>query len=386
MSKSPTNLRLICGQPYKDYELALVMKLTFSITANGKCEPAEEQYPLLDDPGTYEVLEAPLVSPPSWDSDLMAFKPGTDVVVQGHAYSYGKSVQTVDAVLELLNFSRVVRVHGDRRIDWQSGQAVFTPAEPFEQMPIRYDRAFGGCDQFYLSKVTDPLVLELNKTQPDLRLTSLTKSHYPRNPCGRGYLIDLSRESSENMLLPNLEFPFDPVTPERLGVGKSDNWISAPLPAAFDWIDPSWFPRIGYLGFTPEYEIPDGGVKEVSLGWVASNLMTIKSVLHGGWHPTFQHGASPGLVFRQMKAGSQMLLRNLFPNHPSRLIQLSERVPEVEIVVSKSNRLSASSHLNAVVLMPDQDQVVEVWSARVKVSRSYTPNELENMDWNISWN
>jgi len=386
MSKTPANLRLISGQPYKDYELALLMKLTFSITANGECEPAKGQHPLLDAPGTYEDLDSPLVSPPSWDSDLMAFKPGTDVVVQGSAYSYGQAAQTVDAELKLMNVSRIVRVHGDRRVDWQGGNPVFTPAEPFEQMPIRYDRAFGGCDQANLAKADDPLQAELNKIQPGLRMDLFTDSHYPRNPCGRGYLIEFSRESSENMLLPNLEFPFDPVTPERLGLGHPNHWMSAPLPATFDWIDPSWFPRIAYLGLTPEYTVPDAGVKEISMGWAASSLLSIKSALKLGFHPTFQHGASPGLILRKLNPGSQMMLRNMFPDHPQRLIQLSKRVPKVEIVVSERERLSASPHLNAVVVMPDQDQVVEVWSARAKVSRPYGQNELDKMSWKIGWN
>jgi len=385
MPKKPANLRLVSGQPYKDYQLALLLKMTFSINASGECEPAKEQYPLLDEPGTYEDLESPLVSPPSWDSDLMAFKPGTDIVVQGSAYSYGKAAQMVDAELKLVNFSRVIRVHGDRRVDWQGGNPVFTPAEPFEQMPVRYDHAFGGCDQAHLSRANDPLVDELKKNEPGLGMDLFTDSHYPRNPSGRGYLIDFNRESSDNMLLPNLEFPFDPITPERLGVGTPSNWLSAPLPAACDWIDPSWFPRIAYLGLAPEFTIPDEGVKEISMGWAASSLMSIKSALNMGFHPTFQHGASPGLVTRQLRAGSQVLLRNMFPNHPERLIQLSARVPKVEIIVSESQRLSTMSHLNSVVVLPDQDQVVEVWSARTKVTRPYAPNELEEMSWNIGW-
>ncbi len=385
MSKIPTNLRLVCAQPYEDYELALVMKLTFSITASGECVPAKTQLPIIVAPVPYETVKTPLVSPPSWDSDLMAFKAGTDVVVQGHAYSYGRAAQTIDAELALPNVSRIVRVHGDRRLDWGMGRPVFTPAEPFELMPLRYDRAYGGCDQFNLGKVTDLLMRELIKTQPALQLDSSSESHYPRNPAGRGFLIEMNRQSSENMLLPNLEFPFDPVTPERLAVGSTDNWMSAPLPATFDWIDPSWFPRIAYLGLTPEHIVPVDGVQEIARGWAAPGLLKLKSVMRGGWHPTFQHGASPGLVLRRLQPGTQMLLRNMFPLHPERRLQLSSKVPQVEISITESNRVATTSNLSAVVVLPDQDQVVEVWSARAKVTRPYAQNELENMKWKIGW-
>lgn len=385
MPDTPANLRLVCGQPYEDHELALLMKLTYSITVNGECVPAKVQQPLIANPGTYEQVESPLVSPPRWDSDLMAFKAGTDVVVQGHAYSYDQAVQTVDTELHLPDVSRIVRVHGDRRVDWQGGKPVFTPAEPFVKMPIRYDRAYGGCDQVNLAKVTDLLMRELNEMQPELQLDTFSDSHYPRNPTGRGFLIELTRKSSEGMLLPNLEFPFDPVTPERLAVGNSKNWMAAPLPATFDWIDPSWFPRIAYLGLTPEHIVPQDGVKEILLGWALPSLMSLRSAMDGGWHPTFQHGASAGLVLRRLEPGTQMLLHNLFPEHPERQIQLSAKVPQVEIEVSGSERLSTTSYLNSVVIMPDQDQVVEVWSARAKVPRPYWPSELSEMKWKIDW-
>jgi len=385
MAKIPPNLRLVCAQPFADYELALVMKLTFSIAANGDCVPAQAQQPIIINPVPYEKAKPPLVSPPSWDSDLMAFKAGTDVVVQGHAYSYRQAAQSVDAELKLANVTRTVRVHGERRVDWRSGMPVFTPAEPFEQIPLRYDRAYGGCDQSHLARDNDLLMRELKKTRPEMQLDAATKSHYPRNPAGRGFLIEMSRESADNMRLPNLEFPFDPVTPERLAVGSPGNWMSAPLPAAFDWISPAWFPRIAYLGLTPEHVVPAEGVREISNGWAVPSLLQLKSIVKGGWHPTFQHGASPGLVLRRLQPGTQLMLRNMFPKHPERKLQLSSRVPRVEIALTESTKLAATSYINAVIIQPDLDQVVEVWSARAKVERPYAQNELDNMTWKIGW-
>lgn len=386
MAKVPANLRLISGQPYDDYELALVMKLTFSIDSSGQCVPAKDQQPLLVSPPVYEQLEPPLVSPPAWDSDLMAFKAGTDVVVQGHAYSYNGPAKSVDAELRLADVSRVLRVHGNRRVDWHGGKPRFTSAEPFEQMSLRYDRAYGGCDQTHLAKVTDLLHRELVKSYPEFGLNTATDSHYPRNPCGKGFLIKMGRESCDNMALPNLEFPFDPVTPERLAIGHPSNWMSAPLPASFDWVDPSWFPRIAYLGLTPEYTLPPNGAKEIELGWALPSLLKLPSAFQAGFHPTFQHGASSGLILRRLKPGTEVLVRNMFPKHPERTLQLSGRVPKVDITISPGTTVNTASTLNSVVLMPDQDQVIELWSARAKVTRPYATNELSEMTWKIGWN
>lgn len=384
MIKLKTNRHLVSGQPNDDYELALVLKLTYKINPNGQCVPAEKQLPLIEDPDPYDEVEAPYVSPPAWDLDLLAFKPHTDVVVQGHAYTYSKRNNTVDAEVRLPGKSYVVRVHGDRRLEWRGDMPVFSPAEVFEQMPVRYDRAYGGYDAVFDSKVSDSLMEQLKKAEPQLGMESFTECHYPRNLAGCGYLIEMNRKAAENLRVPNLEFPFDPVTVERLAVGSTTAWMNGPLPAAFDWIDPSWFPRIAYLGLPPDYDLSIKA-REIELGWAVPDLMEQKPVVIGGFHPRFQQGASPGLVCPDFKPGSPVLLRNLFPNQPERQIQLSSIVPRVTINVTEKQQLETTPQLNAVVIRPDYDQVVEVWSARAVAARRYEPTELENMTWKIQW-
>ena len=384
MIKLPSNKFLVSGQPNQDPELALVMKLTYTIKSNGQCVPAEKQLPLIDDPDPYEEVESPLVSPPSWDSDLLAFKNHTDVVVQGHAYTYSNKITTVDAEVRMPGKSYVVRVHGDRRFDWQSDTPFFTPAGTFEQMPVSYDRAYGGYDAVFKPKVTDAVLHHLKKAEPQLEMERFTECHYPRNLAGCGFLIELNRRATENLRVPNLEFPFDPITVERLAVGSTTAWMNGPLPASFDWVHPSWFPRIAYLGLSPEYDL-SSKIKEIDLGWAIPDLMDQMPLILGGFHPDFQQGASPGLVCQNFKPGSPLLLRNLFPNQPERKIQLASHVPRVNIHVTEKQHLEAESHLNAVIVRPDLDQVVEIWSARAIAQRKYEPSELENMTWKISW-
>ncbi len=384
MTRKPDNTALVSGQPGKDSELALVMKLTYRIQPNGLCVPADKQLALDDDPEPYEALEPPLVSPPSWDSDLFAFKPYTDVVVQGHAYTYSNRVNTVDAEIRMPGKSYKVRVHGDRSLEWHGDTPVFTTAQPFEHMSIGYDRAYGGYDATYTPETIDVAMEELKKAEPQLNMESFTDRHYPRNLAGSGFLIHLNRRATENLRIPNLEFPFDPVTPDRLAVGSTTAWMNAPLPASFDWLHPSWFPRIAYLGLPPEYDL-SSKAKEIELGWAIPDLMSQKPVILGGFHQNFQQGAPPGLVCPEFRPGSPLLCRNLFPDHPERKIQLASNVPRVTILVTEKEHLEAKPQLNSVIIQPDLDQVVEVWSARAVSQRNYEAPELDNMSWKIRW-
>jgi len=378
--------RLVCGKPGADFELALVIKRTYRITPEEKCVLADEQVPIEEKNPSYEEdVPPPKVSPPRWDSDLMAFKEATDIVVQGHAYGYGPR-QVVDVELRFGKVTRTVRVHGERRCDASSGRLKFTPALPFEKMPIRYDRAYGGFDAAAFEREGDLVVRVLGAMEPKWNLLANTLFHYPRNPAGVGYRMAIEEVtedgSADSIAVPNLEFPFDLVTPERLAVGSPRGWLAAPLPAGFDWFDPGWFPRIGYLGHQPQADMPARDVQEVSQGWFPRELVA-QSPKKLGWNPRFTQGASPGLAVEKFPADAHLYFRNLFPRHPERRVRLPGSAPKVTIWISERLKKAAETRLNAVIVQPDLDRVILVWSARCAVQRPFTPAERENMTWKV---
>ena len=374
---------LLCAEPDEHYRLALVIKRTYAIAPDGQCTFAEEQEPL--EPGfpRYEELEPPQLSPTRWDSDLIAFKQATDVVIQGHAYAYGKRA-TVDAELSFGSTSRTVRVHGERRCELHNNRPVFTPAEPFEQMPIRYDRAYGGFDATALEREGDLVAEAIGPIEPDWGLGTSTRFHYPRNRTGAGYLIEATPEALESFVVPNLEFPFDPVTPERLAIGESRRWLSGPLPASFDWSDPGSFPRIAYLGEVPEYVADPETFSEVAQGWAPRDLLRLPSIAQLGRHPGFLQGASPGLAVGEVAPDETFLLRNLFPDRRERRVELPGWRPTVKIRLTATDHRETETRLNAVVIQPDHERVILVWSARCEVNRPYMPQELGDMAWDIT--
>ena len=86
-----------------------------------------------------------------------------------------------------------VAIYGDRRWDWRLGQWVSTEPEPFEEMALGWERAFGGTLDIPPHRTSDGL------PHPGGQLP------FPLNPNGRGLCIDGA--PVEGTLLPNIEHP-----------------------------------------------------------------------------------------------------------------------------------------------------------------------------------
>src|SRR5207253_11143544 len=145
-----------------------------------------------DDPQTHTVR---------LENETSPYKVATDVVVIGSAWAPGgKPVRQLDATVEVGMTKKTVRVIGDRSCERRTGQSprVSEPA-PFVEMPVRYERAYGGTEQ---------------KSDPEFLFM------YPRNPRGTGIVLYNKPESVNGLALPNLEDPTDLLTPDRLVLGE----------------------------------------------------------------------------------------------------------------------------------------------------------------------
>lgn len=377
--------RLVSGRPADRDLVALVWKRAFQIAPGGECTALDEPVALADDSLPWDpAIAPPLSSPPRTETDLFAFKPATDVVVQGHVYAHGQGA-VAEAALAIGTALRVVRAFGERRAVWEGGRIRFTPPEPFERIPLRYDRAYGGFDAVALARYGDPFGEGLAAAQP-LQAESLscaTPYHYARNPSGCGFLIDADAESVAGVRVPNFEFPFDPVTPERLAIGKRGQWPGAPLPAGMDWIHPSWFPRIAYLGFSPEHDAPAAPLPEAARGWVPGDLLSFSAQRGQFFDPRFQQGAAPGLAIEGLPPDAELVLRHLSPRQRELRVRLPARVPSVRISLGVTDSREAETHLTAVAVEPDIDRVTITYAARCEAPRRYGNNELAAMSWSI---
>ena len=146
-------------------------------------------------------------------SDYHIGKAGTDILMSGYACApEGQSVRSMDVYLSVGTSSKTLRVFGERY--WNRG--LITHPEPFTEMPLIYERAFGGADIF----------------------NGVMRSNEERNPVGCGYAGERSVLDMDGTPLPNIECPHELIT----------RYNDRPNPAGFAAISPSWSSRAQYAG------------------------------------------------------------------------------------------------------------------------------------------
>ena len=184
---------------------AIDSRCRLSRTPGARVRPIDE--PWEDD----EAKEGSIRLP----SDVAPRKPGTDVLVVGHAVSTDHApVKSLDVLVRVGSVERIVRVFGPRI--WQRGLVGISLSEPqpFVEAPLRWERAFGGTDP---GGGREPLV-------------------EPRNPVGRGIARDPT--ALLHQLGPQIEDPGDLVSSPR----------SRPRPAGLSPIGRHFAPRRDYTG------------------------------------------------------------------------------------------------------------------------------------------
>lgn len=188
--------------------LGVVVKATYDVRG-GRAVPAAEQEPIrLADEYAGEPGKSGLVHA----GEGALFKPGADVLLAGHAYAPKRGAREGTVSLRVGALTKSLRVFGDRA--WKRTLLAVHPGapEPFERIPLLWERAFGGVD--------DPLGAEA------------------RNPVGVGWRAPKSKRALEGTPVPNFEAPGDPI--------KDAN--SRPAPAGFGPIAPNWQPRLALAG------------------------------------------------------------------------------------------------------------------------------------------
>ncbi len=256
-------------------------KVTYRLGRGGACRIADEQQPLL----------VPSSEPDNAirETDVTPIKTGTDLVVLATAYAPRAGTREMSVRIGVAGAFWEYAVIGDRRCSYHGPGAIeFSAPESFEEMPLRYERAYGGVDD----AVPDPpieVVTDALKLHPGI---------YPRNHVGRGYVVH-ETPAIDGLFLPNIEHPRQRLTPATLVTRGPQNWWRQPTPWSCDWFDKAWYPRITYFGLLPDH-LPDDdrNLAEVRLGLVApgQNKRHSRLRLEDAIDARFANAASPGLV------------------------------------------------------------------------------------------
>lgn len=193
----------------------VVVKGTFDTSPDGEMTLAREQRPLV---GADEHHGEPSTSSIRYECDFALEKPLTDVLVVGKAVSpSGQRVPQLPVRLEVQGRKKDLLVHGERRWVRALGSVFPSKPVPFVEMPLTFERAFGGQDE---SAGPGRVAVE------------------QRNPVGVGFHPHRRPAQIEGTPLPNVEHPRQLLSSPR----------ERPAPAGLGCIGRGWAQRIVYAG------------------------------------------------------------------------------------------------------------------------------------------
>lgn len=319
-NRTPFEVTIIPGMDKEGSDFCtVVLKGTFDLPREGD-EPrlAAKQLAICDSdrfvgkPGESSIVQ---------EGDRCPAKPGTDVVLVGHAVS-PKEVLEHDVVVRAGTLAQTIRVIGDRTWYKAVGRWQMTDPQGFTSMPLVYERAFGGQD-----------------TSSD---DSGEHGWEPRNPIGTGFALRVDSSHIDGMRLPNLE------DPAQLIAEPTD----CPSPAGVGFIGRHWEPRVRYSGTYDET-------------WRRRRC----PLLPNDFDDRYFNGAHPRLVSeRHFVGGEKVAIDGV-----RRAGQLTFTVPQRALDVLVRSRGRLAQHLPALdtlVIDSDQRRLVVLWRVNVPCARS----------------
>jgi len=335
-NKTPFRAAIFPGLDKHGVEhVSVLVKATYALPAaparaGAPLTVADQQVPLHmadvlvgDDPATSSV---------KYQSDVGPLKPGTDVVLVGKAYpERGRSV-AVEVSLEVGPLAKRARVSGDRA--WtRAGSWIVSSPIPFEEMPLCYERAFGGWD----------------RSHPDPR----QHGGDDRNPVGTGFAASQRAERLEGLRLPNIEDPAKAIDDPR----------ARPPVVGFGFVGRGWLPRRALAG-------------TYDAAWDEQRA----PLLPLDFDERFFNGAPADLVATpRLRGGESVRVRGA-----SRAGPLAFALPAPEITVGLSVRRELSTtraELDTVIIEPDDARVVLSFRATVPCPRRLIHVEAASVTW-----
>jgi hypothetical protein len=290
----------------------VAVRATFTVAPDGKLALADEQLPPVLAP---EHHGEPGASSLRYDSDLLARKPTTDVLVVGSAHApRGKPATSVPVVLRVGKLEKQLVVHGERAYYEGVAGLTTTAPRPFVTRPIQYELAWGGGDT----------------TDPD------PSKHFidERNPVGRGH----ARRSASLVNTPAHAIEYASGDPASRG------------PAGFGPIEPSWLPRRKLAG-------------TYDARWVESK----KPLLPDDYDPAFAL-CSPADQRSEIPlvGGERIGLLNMSPAG-TLVLELPRIVLDFASSFGRRRQDHGAPLLATVLAEPDEQRLSLVWQSALRV-------------------
>lgn len=302
--------------------LVVVVQATYAGTPEAALVLAEEQPPV-ELRGTYNG--EPGASSYRLEPQMAPYKLATDVVLLGHAYAPRYGVPHVDVRFLLGPVRKTVRVFGDRKWYHRMGFEAASEPQPFEKIPLIYDRAFGGWDR--------------TPENPEKHTCE------SRNPLGMGYHHKSYCRFVEGEPLPNLE------DPRQLLTGYS----KAPPPAGFGFLGPDWMPRVEYAGTYDET-------------WMQTRM----PLLPKDFDRRFFNAVPPDQMapLGALQGTEQGLVVGAVPEGQWTFTLPGEPPPRCTVHFKRAEPQTPAANLDTVIVDTDARQVSLLWRAHLRVPAS----------------
>jgi hypothetical protein len=306
-------------EPSGTERLVVVVKGTFTLPPRGE-EPklAEEQVPLTD---ADEFTGEPGLSAVKAECDWAPVKPRCDILLNGGAYAPGGRPATrVQVGIKLGNWQKVFTVVGNRV--WRGGAVTRqTAPEPFEVMPISYDNAFGGVDNFH----PDP---------------GRHRTYLP-NPVGRGYHHLVEPHYVDGTPLPNTE--------ETNATVTTPNGDYHPM--AFGPVGRNFASRYPLAGTYDQH-------------WIDN----VFPFLPADFNTAYFQAAPEDQQVERISGGEQVILLNLTRDGRREFLLPVLEVP-VSFFLRKGGRVEMKTVIDTVIIEPDEQRLMVVWRTSIPLSR-----------------
>jgi hypothetical protein len=290
--------------------LYLIVKATVTLRPSLALAPVQVPLTMAD-----EYYGDPATSSLRLSSEMHIGKSGTDVILVGSAWApEQRPVPRMTVVMAAAGRQKTVLVSGDRT--WRRGQP--SEPQPFESMPLIWERAFGG-----LHRRGDSVLAE------------------DRNPVGCGFAGERGASDMEGLALPNLEEPVAPLQQ----VGQS------PAPACLAPVAPGWLPRRQFAGTYDER-------------WQRGRA----PYLPDDFDPRFFQCACPEFAFdRYLQPGEYVQVMGVLPDGP-----IAFTVPESHLNVAvtiEGSIYRPAPNLETILIEPNENRACFTWRASVPCDR-----------------
>lgn len=270
----------------------------------------------------------PGLSSIAYESDITIGKTATDIVLVGHAFPQKVGDRETWVMVSVGKHRKTVKVFGDRYWDSVMGVTTKSRPEPFEKIPLIYERSFGGVD----SSHPNPKYHESEE----------------RNPVGTGFRARHSHLPIDGTKLPNIE------NPKQLISSPKDR----PEPAGFGFIARNWLDRRMYAG---TYDSK----------WMQSRMPLVAQ----DFDPRFFSAASPGLAIdRWITGGETIRVVNASVHGP-----MSITIPAVNLSASyliDAKPVDIDLFLDTVLVDTDRDEMILIWHGMANIH-----GQVDRLKW-----